>query len=483
MGQRFAERSAPVFKADAARFDWNCAIQGDDKMADVSAATPLVQMATTWQSRVDDRALIVGVVGLGYVGLPLSEAFIKKGGLKVIGYDVDTAKVDALKAGQSYIRHIPDDRIGLMVKSGRFDATTDMSRLPEADALLICVPTPLNQYREPDLTIVEKTCETISKHLRLGQLVVLESTTYPGTSAEVMIPILERGSGLKAHIDFAIAYSPEREDPGNIQFDTSKIPKVVGADTAPERDMALSMYATITQTVPVRDLKTAEAVKLTENIFRLINIALVNELKTVFAGMDIDVWEVIEAAKTKPFGFMPFYPGPGLGGHCIPIDPFYLTWKAREYGENTRFIELAGDVVSKLPKLVVEGLSRAMSDKLGRAMKDSRVLVLGLAYKKDIDDMRESPSLILIDLLRERGAHVDYHDPHIPVAPHTREHPEVAGMVSVAMTAENIGSYDAVLISTDHSAVDYGTLVKHARLIVDTRNALGKFASPNIVKA
>jgi UDP-N-acetyl-D-glucosamine dehydrogenase len=443
----------------------------------------LTEMSNDWVHRVQNRKLVVGVVGLGYVGLPLSEAFVKKGGLKVIGYDVDQSKIDSLKAGSSYIRHIPDDRIALMLASGRFDATSDMSRLPEADALLICVPTPLNQYREPDLTIVEKTCEMIGKYLRRGQMVVLESTTYPGTSSEVMVPILERVSGLKAHVDFAIAYSPEREDPGNIQFDTSKIPKVVGADTEAERDMALSMYATITQTVPVSDLKTAEAVKLMENIFRLINIAAVNELKTVFAGMGIDVWEVIEAARTKPFGFMPFYPGPGIGGHCIPIDPFYLTWKAREYGETTRFIELAGDVMSRLPRLVVESVARAMSDKSGRAINGSRVLLVGLAYKKDIDDMRESPSLVLIDLLRERGAHVDYHDPHIPVAPHTHEHPEVAGMVSVPVTAHTIASYDAVLIATDHSAVDYGTLVDNAKVIVDTRNALAKFTSDNIVKA
>jgi len=443
----------------------------------------LTEMSNDWVHRVQNRKLVVGVVGLGYVGLPLSEAFVKKGGLKVIGYDVDQSKIDSLKAGSSYIRHIPDDRIALMLASGRFDATSDMSRLPEADALLICVPTPLNQYREPDLTIVEKTCEMIGKYLRRGQMVVLESTTYPGTSSEVMVPILERVSGLKAHVDFAIAYSPEREDPGNIQFDTSKIPKVVGADTEAERDMALSMYATITQTVPVSDLKTAEAVKLMENIFRLINIAAVNELKTVFAGMGIDVWEVIEAARTKPFGFMPFYPGPGIGGHCIPIDPFYLTWKAREYGETTRFIELAGDVMSRLPRLVVESVARAMSDKSGRAINGSRVLLVGLAYKKDIDDMRESPSLVLIDLLRERGAHVDYHDPHIPVAPHTHEHPEVAGMVSVPVTAHTIASYDAVLIATDHSAVDYGTLVDNAKVIVDPRTALAKFTSDNIVKA
>jgi UDP-N-acetyl-D-glucosamine dehydrogenase len=373
----------------------------------------------------------------------------------------------------TYIEHIPNKRIAAMNATGRFEVTSAEKRLAAPDALLMCVPTPLNAHREPDISYVEKTTDLIARRLRPGQLVVLESTTYPGTSDEVVKVILEK-TGLKAGRDFAIAYSPEREDPGNVNFSTSTIPKVVGANTAPERAMAVAIYETITKVVPVSDMKTAEAVKLTENIFRLINIALVNELKVVFQGMDIDVWEVIDAAKTKPFGFMPFYPGPGLGGHCIPIDPFYLTWKARAHGEATRFIELAGDVVTNLPKYVIETLAEAMSSRLQRAVAGSRVLVVGLAYKKNVDDMRESPSLHLIHLLRERKASVDFHDPHIPVVPTTRDHPEFSGMKSVKLTPKSIASYDCVLISTDHDAVNYETLVRHAPLVVDTRNATAK---------
>jgi UDP-N-acetyl-D-glucosamine dehydrogenase len=433
------------------------------------AVAAAAAMADAFVARAKARDLTVGVIGLGYVGLPLTEAFLAAG-FRVLGFDVDAAKIEAIAAGRTYIRHIPDARIAAMRDSGRFEGAADPARLASADALLMCVPTPLNAHREPDISYVERTCESILPHLRRGQIVILESTTYPGTSEELVRPILER-SGLIAGVDFAIAYSPEREDPGNIDFSTGSIPKVVGADTDAERRMAAALYETITKVVTVSDMKTAEAVKLTENIFRLINIALVNELKVVFQGMDIDIWEVIDAAKTKPFGFMPFYPGPGLGGHCIPIDPFYLTWKARAHGESTRFIELAGDVVTRMPRHVVETLAEAMSTRLRKSVAGARILVAGLAYKKDVDDMRESPSLHLIHMLESRGATVDFLDPHIPVVPPTRDHPEFSGRQSVAATREVLSSYDCVLISTDHSAVDYRMLVECAPLVVDTRNA------------
>jgi UDP-N-acetyl-D-glucosamine dehydrogenase len=427
-------------------------------------------LADSFVERARRRDLTIGILGLGYVGLPLAEAYLKAG-FRVLGFDVDQSKVDALVAGTTYIKHIPDARLAEMNGTGRFVATSDPTRLSEPDALLMCVPTPLNIHREPDVSYVERTTETISRQLRRGQLVVLESTTYPGTSAEIVRPILER-RGLKAGADFAVAYSPEREDPGNAHFSTTTIPKVVGADSDDERRMAVAVYEAITKPVVVSDMKTAEAVKLTENIFRLVNIALVNELKVVFDGMDIDIWEVIEAAKTKPFGFMPFYPGPGLGGHCIPIDPFYLTWKARAHGQSTRFIELAGDVVTNMPRYVIETLAEAMSTRLKKAVAGSRILVVGLAYKKNVDDMRESPSLHLIELLRRRGAAVDFYDPHIPVVPHTRDHPEFSGLRSIEWTRTALSRYDAVLISTDHDNVDYGLLADVVPLIVDTRNAM-----------
>jgi UDP-N-acetyl-D-glucosamine dehydrogenase len=419
--------------------------------------------------KLKDRTFVVGVIGLGYVGLPLAEAFLGRG-LKVLGFDVDCSKIEAIDGGKSYIRHIDDTRMTAMRDSGRLDATSDPDRLGEADALLMCIPTPLNGHREPDLSYVEATVRSIAPRLRRGQLVVLESTTYPGTSDEIVRPILEKESGLKSGVDFAVAYSPEREDPGNASFNTSTIPKVVGADSEHELTMACALYGAITEVVPVSDMRTAEAVKLMENIFRLVNIALVNELKTTFRSMDIDIWEVIEAAKTKPFGFMPFYPGPGLGGHCIPIDPFYLTWKSRAHGESTRFIELAGEVVSRLPRQVIETVAEAMSTRLSKALAGSRVLVVGLAYKKNVDDMRESPSLHLISLLQERKAHVDYYDPYLPEVPETRDHPEFAGMKSIALTRETLASYDCVLVSTDHDNVDYDLIAESAPLVVDTRN-------------
>jgi UDP-N-acetyl-D-glucosamine dehydrogenase len=443
-----------------------------------------VEMATAFAARAAARDLTIGIIGLGYVGLPLAEAFLKAG-FHVFGYDVDESKISAIKASRGYIKHIPDLRLRDMNATGRLTVSADPAALGAPDCLLLCVPTPLNQHREPDISFVDSTCRTIARTLRRGQLIVLESTTYPGTSEEVMRPILE-SSGLKAGVDFAIAYSPEREDPGNIDFDTTTIPKIVGADSDPERRMAVAVYETITEVVPVRDMKTAEAVKLTENIFRLVNIALINELKLVYGGMGIDVWEVINGAKTKPFGFMPFYPGPGLGGHCIPIDPFYLTWKARAHGQSTRFIELAGEVVSGMPRIVIEQLTEAMSTRLGKAVAGSRILVVGLAYKKNVDDMRESPSLHLSHLLRKRGAEVDYYDPHIPEVPHNRDHPEFAGLRSIAWTRESLAQYDAVLISTDHDDIDYQLLAETVPLIIDTRNAMRDFVETHtgkIVKA
>ena len=430
-------------------------------------------MAAEFERRAEARELVVGVIGLGYVGLPLAEGYIGRG-FKVLAFDPDLSKIEAVRGGRSYIKHISDARIAAMTASGRLEATSDPERLGAADALLMCVPTPLNEHREPDLSYVEACARTISGRLRPGQLVVLESTTYPGTSDELIRPILEQASGLSAGQDFAIAYSPEREDPGNIQFGATSIPKVVGANSEAERRMAIALYAPLTQVVPVSDLKTAEAVKLTENIFRLVNIALVNELKVVFDSMGIDIWEVVDAAKTKPFGYMPFYPGPGLGGHCIAIDPFYLTWKARAHGEATRFIELAGDVVTAMPRRVVERVSEALSTHLAKAVRGARILIVGLAYKKNVDDMRESPSLEILDMLRARGAQVDYYDPFIPEAHATLEHPEVAGMSSIAWSREALAGYDCAVICTDHDVVDYRELAEVTPLIVDTRNATAR---------
>ena len=418
-------------------------------------------------AKIESGKALVGVVGLGYVGLPLVREFIR-GGAKVLGFDVDAAKVKALTAGRSYIEHIPARTIKEMVASGRFSATTDFRQLRKPDCILICVPTPLTKMRDPDMTYVEATARAIAKTLRPGQLVVLESTTYPGTCREVMLPILAE-SGLKVGKDFYLAFSPEREDPGREDYTTRTIPKVVGGYDANSLKAAVACYRIAIDTVvPVSSCEAAEACKILENTYRCINIALVNELKVLFDKMDIDVWEVIRAASTKPFGFTPFYPGPGLGGHCIPIDPFYLSWKARQYGLATRFIELAGEVNVAMPEWVVNKLMGALNER-GRALKGAKVLVLGLAYKKDVDDMRESPSLALIELLKERGAKVDYNDPHIPKAPRTREHD--LRMSSKKLTPKALGGYDVVLISTDHGAYDYQFIVDHAKLVIDTRNA------------
>ncbi len=435
-------------------------------------------------SSIGSRDARVGIVGLGYVGLPLAVT-ATNAGFGVIGFDIDAQRVAKVNRGETVIKHIDGALLGDAIAKDKFEATADFARLAEVDAILICVPTPLTRHREPDLSFVVATARSVAGSLRAGQLVVLESTTYPGTTDEVLRPILEEG-GLKSGQDFFLAFSPEREDPGNPDFGTSTIPKVVGGDGAHALELANTLYgALVTKTVPVSSAATAEAVKLTENIFRAVNIALVNELKVVYEAMGIDVWEVIDAAKTKPFGFMPFYPGPGLGGHCIPIDPFYLTWKAREYEISTRFVELAGEINTAMPQRVVSQLARAMDSRLKRGLNGARILVLGIAYKKNVDDMRESPSLRLIELLEERGAVTAYHDPHIAQIPPTREHAPLTGRRSVDLTAQEVAAYDAVLIATDHDTVDYALVVDNAKLVVDTRNACARRDLPNtnVVKA
>lgn len=414
------------------------------------------------------RQAPIGVIGLGYVGLPLALEFTKAG-FPVTGFDTDLKKIMALKAGVSYIKHIPADRIKAAISTGRFSSTTDFSQLKEMRCMLICVPTPLNRHREPDLSFVLATTRTIRDNLRQGQLVILESTTYPGTTDENMRALLEE-TGLKAGKDFFLAYSPEREDPNNKEFSTSSIPKVVGGYSKNCLKAACALYNTVVaKTVPVSSTRAAEATKLLENIFRAVNIAMVNEMKMMFDRMGIDIWEVIAAASTKPFGYMPFYPGPGLGGHCIPIDPFYLTWRAREYGMATRFIELAGEINTSMPDYVVGKVIQALNQR-GKSLKESKVLVLGLAYKKDVDDVRESPSLKLIELLREGGAKVDYNDPHVPKTHKMRRYD--LKMTSVPLTPKNLERYDCVLIATNHSAYDPDFIQGHARLIVDTRNLI-----------
>lgn len=435
-------------------------------------------------SRIAARDYVIGIVGLGYVGIPLALAACKAG-FPVLGFDIDAKRVDQLNRGESFIKHISTQAIADAVKCGRFQATADFDRLRQADAIIIAVPTPLTKQREPDLSYVENTARAIAPRLRKGQLVALESTTWPGTTNEVMRPILET-TGLKSGVDFYLAFSPEREDPGNPDFGTSTIPKVVGGDGADALTLATAVYdALVVKTVPVSSSATAEAVKLTENIFRAVNIALVNELKVIYAKMGVDIWEVIDAAKTKPFGFMPFYPGPGLGGHCIPIDPFYLTWKAREFDVTTRFIELAGQINTAMPHYVVDRVAEALDRSSGKGLTAARVLVMGVAYKKNIDDMRESPSLRLIELLESRGATVTYHDPFVPVIPPTREHPALTGRTSQPIGATDVAAYDVVLIATDHDSIDYKLLAQNARLIVDTRNACAKagVTSGKVIKA
>jgi UDP-N-acetyl-D-glucosamine dehydrogenase len=430
------------------------------------------------------REATVGVVGLGYVGLPLSLA-AAGAGFRVLGFDVNAARVAALNRGEGAFRHIAPESLRAALRSGAFAATADMARLAEPDAVLICVPTPLSRHREPDLSFVEATVRSVAAALRPGQLVVLESTTWPGTTLEVVRPILE-ATGLVSGRDFFLAYSPEREDPGNASFDTAAIPKVIGGDGPEALALAQALYgAFVVRTVPVSSTGAAEAVKLTENIFRAVNIALVNELKLVYDAMGLDVWEIVDAAATKPFGFMPFQPGPGLGGHCIPIDPFYLAWKAREFDVAARFVELAGDVNARMPYHVVERLAHALDRLAGRPFTGARVLVLGLAYKRDVDDVRESPALKLIELIEARGGLAAYHDPYVPEIPPTREHPALAGRRSLPLDPETLAAHDAVLLATDHAGFDHDMIARHARVIVDTRNAFGRhgLAAPHIVKA
>ena len=418
--------------------------------------------------RLADRSARIAIVGLGYVGLPLALTFCRRGGLAALGIDVDPEKARAIAAGRSYIRHVDAGAIAGAVRGGKLEATTDFARASGCHAVVICVPTPLTREREPDLSFVVGTGEALAPHLRPGHLVVLESTSYPGTTEEVLRPVLERGSGLVAGRDFLLAFSPEREDPGS-GIATHTIPKVVGGMTPACLEAALALYASsFERVVPMSTPRAAEMTKLLENVFRSVNIALVNELKMLCHRMGIDLFEVIDAASTKPFGFMPFQPGPGLGGHCIPIDPFYLTWKAREFEFQTRFIELAGEINAAMPRYVVQRTMEALSDR-GRALRGARVLVLGISYKRDVDDMRESPSVRIIELLQERGAEVVYHDPYVPRVPHMRQHR--LDMVSVPLTDEALEGADVVLVATDHSAIDYARVVERARLVVDTRNA------------
>jgi UDP-N-acetyl-D-glucosamine dehydrogenase len=423
-------------------------------------------------AKVDKRECVIATIGLGYVGLPLMLGFSDKG-FPVLGLDIDRTKIDALMRDESYFSHIPSAHVAKMTETGRFRASDDFSNIDSADAILICVPTPLTKHHEPDVSYIVSTAKNIAPYLRKGQIVILESTTYPGTLREVLQPLLEEGSGLRANKDFFVAYSPEREDPGNQSYGTTDIPKVVGASTKQALDIACSIYEQLVpQVVRVSTPDTAEAVKLTENIFRAVNIALVNELKIIYDEMGINVWEVIDAAKTKPFGFMPFYPGPGLGGHCIPIDPFYLTWKAKEFQLSTRFIELAGEINRNMPSRVISVLAEALSQKQQKALSGANILVIGISYKKNIDDMRESPSLALMEILQARGAIFDYHDPFVPVVPKTREHANLAGLKSKDLTADMISGYDAILISTDHDKIDWKMLVESATLVIDTRNVL-----------
>lgn len=419
-------------------------------------------------SKIESGSASVGIIGLGYVGLPLMHAF-HRAGFSVIGFDVDARKIECLKRGENYLKHLGEGMVKEMLSAGRFDATADFSRLGECDAIISCVPTPLGKHLEPDLSYVEQTADDIAKTLRPGQLIVLESTTYPRTTREVMLPRFE-ARGLKLGTDFFLAYSPEREDPGRKDHNTQTIPKLVGGIDKPSGEVAVALYRrAIKQVIPVSSAEVAEAAKLLENIYRSVNIALVNEMKILLTAMDIDVWEVIRAASTKPFGFQAFYPGPGLGGHCIPIDPFYLTWKAREVGLPTRFIELAGEVNRGMPDFVVQRLTLALNER-GKPIKNSRILVLGLAYKPDVDDVRESPSFELIEKLEHLGGDVDYHDPHVPQTHKMRRHD--LQMKSIELTPEALRGYDAVLVATHHAKYDWQQVADNAQLIVDTRNAL-----------
>ena len=440
-----------------------------------------MNVAPSLSKKFEEKTALIGVIGLGYVGLPLVIRFAEEG-FRVLGFDIDPQKVDKLNRGQSYIRHIPGEKIAKLTRSGRVEATTKYARLKEPDAVLICVPTPLNKNKEPDMSYIEVTSDEIAKYLRRGQLVSLESTTYPGTTREILLPKFER-NGLKAGRDFFLVFSPEREDPGNPKYYTKNTPKVVGGITRSCLAAGKALYARIVdRVVPVSSPEAAEFTKILENTFRSVNIALVNELKILADKMGVDLWEVIEAASTKPFGFMPFYPGPGLGGHCIPIDPFYLSWKAKELNFNTRFIELAGEINTEMPEYVISKTADALNRR-GKCLKGARILILGIAYKKDIDDMRESPALEVIEHLLEKGAKVYYNDPYIPKIPKVRKHD--LGMTSSHLTLKFLSSMDAAVIVTNHTSYDYGWIVANTPLVVDTRNAtknIKKYKS-RIVKA
>jgi UDP-N-acetyl-D-glucosamine dehydrogenase len=429
---------------------------------------------TELRTKIDRCSARVGVIGLGYVGLPLLRAFFQAG-FPVIGFDIDPKKIEALTRGENYLKHLGRTFVKEMCASDRFAATADFGRLGEADVVISCVPTPLGRHLEPDLSFVEKSADDVAKTLRKGQLVVLESSTYPRTTRDVMLPRLQ-ARGLTLGQDFFLAYSPEREDPGRKDHNTQTIPKLVGGVDPVSGELAVALYRkAIKEVIPVSTAEVAEAAKLLENIYRSVNIALVNEMKIVLTAMGIDVWEVIEAAKSKPFGFQAFYPGPGLGGHCIPIDPYYLTWKAREVDLPTRFIELAGEVNREMPNYVVQRTTLALNEQ-GKAARGSRILVLGLAYKPDVDDVRESPSFELIEKLIELGATVDYHDPHVPTTHRMRNYD--LHMKSISLNPDSVGSYDCVLIATNHSAYDWQWLADHARLIVDTRGAMRNVKGP-----
>ena len=444
-------------------------------------------MSSDFQSlltRIEGKEATVGVIGLGYVGLPLSVTAAKRG-MTVVGFDIDPTKITALDACKSYIEAVEDADLSDLTAQGKVSWTADFSNLSEMDVIVVCVPTPLTEHREPDLSFVTATAHEIKNHISAGTLVVLESTTYPGTTAEVLTPILGQSGHVPGEAIF-VGFSPEREDPGNESFRTATIPKIVAGDGEHARKLIEAFYRNVVDAVvPVSTTQTAEAVKITENIFRAVNIALVNELKIVFDSMGIDVWEVIDGAATKPFGFMPFYPGPGLGGHCIPIDPFYLTWKAREYEHSTRFIELAGEINSNMPNYVVARLREVLDREAGIGLSRARVLIMGIAYKKNVSDMRESPSVRLLSLIQNAGAKVAFHDPHVPTIPKMREYPDLLGQKSLPFEGIRAEDFDAILISTDHDAVDYDALVKLQLPIVDTRNAIARrgLAMDTITKA
>ncbi|MBT3514570.1 MAG: nucleotide sugar dehydrogenase [Nitrospina sp.] len=430
--------------------------------------------------KIKKKEARIGIIGLGYVGLPLAIEFCKAG-FSVTGLDTDQEKINLLSQGKSYIKHIPDENIKYLNQGGRFEGNTNHSSISYLDCILICVPTPLSKNREPDMSYIISTAQKMAPHIVKNQLIILESTTYPGTTQEVLLPELEQGSGLKANKDFYLAYSPEREDPNNKEYSIATTPKVIGSDDAKGLELADNLYSAITQkTVLVSSTKVAEATKLTENVFRAVNIALVNELKVIYEKMGIDVWEVIEACSTKPFGFMPFYPGPGLGGHCIPIDPFYLTWKAREHGVTTRFIELAGEINTSMPDYVIQKIVFALNQE-GKSLKNSSILLLGLAYKKNIDDTRESVTFKIMELLEEKGAITDYNDPHIPKVKPTRKYKQFVGKKSVPLQKTN--QYDCIVVLTDHTSYDFELIVNQSKIIVDTRNACGSIKSNKIIKS